>query len=98
LLATALGDLLVSLGAATEGTPLTGPQLLLLAEDATKDAGWVRADDYEQTIRANERAAVLQQVRGALATIPGAVECIVDAAVEERLRADAEVKRVAARM
>lgn len=35
-LATALGDLLVALGGATKGQPLTGPQLLLLAYDATE--------------------------------------------------------------
>lgn len=36
LLATALGDLLVAVGGATEGQPLTGPELLLLANDATE--------------------------------------------------------------
>jgi hypothetical protein len=34
VLTTALGDLLVAIGGATKGQPLTGPQLLLLADDA----------------------------------------------------------------
>lgn len=39
LLATALGDLLVALGGATAGVPLTLPQLLLLADDAIRHLG-----------------------------------------------------------
>lgn len=43
LLATALGDLLVAIGAATVDMPLTGPQLLLLAEEATEHFGRTEA-------------------------------------------------------